>query len=61
MPGSWLLPSGENRAHIVQNSWADLYPRDQLDFDDIMLGRHYWFPRHKTHKQCIRYVKAYTM
>lgn len=50
-----LLPKSQNRTHIVENARSDLYPGDKLDSHALVLSRHYWIPRHKTHKQRLRY------
>ncbi|KAI7998326.1 Potassium transporter 6 [Camellia lanceoleosa] len=38
---------GENSPYLIQSTWPDLHPGDQLDLNGVMLGCYYWFQRHK--------------
>ena len=51
-----LLPKGQNCSYVVENPRPDLHTRDQLDFDDLVLGYYWWLSRHETNGECIRYT-----
>lgn len=52
---SWMLPQGQNCSYILENSWADLHPWDQLDLDAALLSGYSWVQGYETHGQCCRY------
>lgn len=40
---SGLLSKSQDSTHVIQDTWPDLYSRDQLDSDASLLGRDCWF------------------
>ena len=47
-----LFSSSEDNTHIKRRIGASLCPRDQLDFDDSLLGHCDWLPGYNPHRKC---------